>query len=88
MALESDNARSLAVAKTVTFAGLKPRHLPGEDVQIDVGRGEHDVAEMAGEIAIVGDRLLAQSLHRQPAAHRVGEHMNFADAGRRADLLQ
>ena len=66
----------------------QPRHLPGEDVHIDVGRGEHHLAEMAGEVAIAGDRLLAQSLHRQPAAHRMGEHMHFADAGRRADLLQ
>ena len=58
----------------------QPRHLPGEDVHIDVGRGEHDVAEMAGEVAIAGDRLLAQRLHRQPAAHRMGEHVHFADA--------
>ena len=40
------------------------------------------------EVAIAGDRRLAQGLHRQPAAHRMGEHMDFADARRRADLLQ
>ena len=62
--------------------------LAEEDVQVDVGRGEHHIAEMAGEVAVASDRLLTQRLHRQPSAHRMGEHVHFTDAGRRADLLQ
>ena len=51
-------------------------HLLLEDVDVDVGRGKHDVAELAVEIAVSSDRKLAQRLHRQPVAHRMGDDVD------------
>src|SRR5580704_3654084 len=43
---------------------------------------------MAAQGPVAGDRRLAQRLHREPAAHRMCEHVDLADAWRLAEVVQ
>jgi hypothetical protein len=68
--------------------GVETRHLLTEDAEIDIGRGQHDIAETAVEIGLAGDGEFAQRLHGQPGAHGMGENVDTADARRRGDVEQ
>ena len=55
-------------------------HLALEDIDVDVGRGEHDVAELAAEVAVAADGQLAQRLHGHPGAHGMRDDVDAAGA--------
>ena len=56
--------------------GIEPRQLLTEDVQVDVGRGKHDVPELAVEVGTAGNGMFPQRFHREPRTHRMGDNMH------------
>src|SRR3984893_8468116 len=57
---------------------VEPRHWLSEDVQVDIGRGEHDIAELAVEVGTAGNRIFPQCFHGEPGPHRMRENMHAA----------
>src|SRR3984893_15673384 len=58
---------------------IEARQLLTEDVQVDVGRGEHDIAELAAEVGTAGNGVFPQRFHGEPGAHRMRENMHAAN---------
>ena len=54
--------------------------LRGEYIDIDIRRGQYDVANFRRHAAIP-DRHLTQGFHQQPRAHRMGHDGDLSDAG-------
>src|SRR5580704_14591921 len=57
---------------------IEPRLLLTENLQVDVGRGEHDITELAVEIRATGNGIFPQRFHGEPGAHRMRENMHAA----------
>ena len=57
------------------FGDLAAKH-----VDVDVGRGEHDVLDLARQ-AVIADRHLPQGLDRDEIAERMRQHRNRGDVG-------
>jgi hypothetical protein len=54
------------------------RDLRAEDIEIDVGRGQHDLHDLGGD-ATVPDGHLPQGFERHPVPHRMGKDNDLAD---------
>ncbi len=69
------------------MAALDLGDLTAEHVDVDVGRGQHDVGDFARQ-AVVADRHLPQSLDGDVIAEAVGEDRDFAHLGVLGERLQ